>query len=153
MNSEIDVTEDGPQVKWLQSDLATHTNKCVLAYWHEPRWSSGATHGNSLSKQTLWQTFYEAGAELVLNGHEHIYERFMPMNSEGQEDPLGLREIIIGTGGGPLYPLGTPLSTSEVRNNTTYGVLNLTLHSNSYDWEFIPVAGSTFTDSGSTECH
>lgn len=153
LNSEINVTEDGPQVKWLQSDLATHTNKCVLAYWHEPRWSSGSTHGNSLSKQTLWKTLYEAGAELVLNGHEHIYERFMPMNSEGQGDPLGLREIIIGTGGAVHYPLGTPLSTSEVRNNNTYGVLKLTLHSNSYDWEFIPVAGSTFTDSGSTECH
>lgn len=153
LNTEIDVTSDGIQMKWLQADLATHPSTCVLAYWHKPRWSSGSKHGNSLSVRALWQTFYEAGAELVLNGHEHLYERFKPMNSEGLEDPLGLREIIIGTGGAELYPFGTPLATSDVRNNTSYGVLKLTLHSNSYDWEFIPVAGSTFTDSGSTECH
>jgi hypothetical protein len=153
LNSEIDVSEDSPQLKWLQVDLATNPRKCVLAYWHEPRWSSGTTHGNSAGKKWLWQTFYEAGAELVLNGHEHNYERFMPMDAEGQADPLGLREIVVGTGGGPLYPFGTPLPTSEVRNESTYGVLKLTLHADSYDWEFIPVAGSTFTDSGSTPCH
>ena len=153
LNSEIDVSKDSPQVKWLEEDLATHPTQCVLAYWHEPRWSSGSTHGNSKGKQTLWKTFYEAGAELVLNGHEHNYERFTPMDAEGQPDPLGLREIVVGTGGGTLYPFGAPLATTEVRNNTTYGVLKLSLHPDSYDWEFIPVAGSTFTDSGSTECH
>ena len=96
---------------------------------------------------------YDAGAELVLNGHEHNYERFTPMNPEGQPDPQGLREIVIGTGGGGLYPFGSAFPTTEIRNNTTHGVLKLTLHANGYDWQFIPVAGSTFTDSGSTECH
>jgi hypothetical protein len=153
LNTEIGIGEDSSQLKWLQADLAVNPRKCVLAYWHEPRWSSGSTHGNSLGKRTLWQTLYDVGAELVLNGHEHIYERFTPMDAEGQPDPLGLREIVIGTGGGPLYPLGPALPTTEVRNNSTYGVLKLTLHADSYDWEFVPVAGSTFTDSGSTQCH
>lgn len=153
LNSETDVSADSPQVKWLQEDLAAHPKQCVLAYWHEPRWSSGTTHGNSLGKEVLWRILYEAGAELVVNGHEHNYERFTPMNAKGQPDPLGLREIVVGTGGGPLYPFGDPLPTTEVRNNTTYGVLKLTLRPKGYDWEFIPVEGSTFTDSGSTECH
>lgn len=153
LNSEIDVSETSPQVKWLQEDLATHPSQCVLAYWHEPRWSSGTTHGNSKTYQVLWQILYEAGAELVLNGHEHSYEIFEPMNADGNSDPFGLREIVVGTGGGVLYPFGTPLPTSQIRNNTTYGVLKLTLHPASYDWEFVPVAGSTFTDSGSTACH
>lgn len=153
LNSEIDTSETSPEVSWLQVDLATHPSQCVLAYWHEPRWSSGSTHGSSEHEQVLWQILYQAGAELVLNGHEHSYERFMPMNAEGKLDPFGMREFVVGTGGGVLYPFGTPLETSEVRNNTTYGVLKLTLHPTSYDWEFIPVAGSTFTDSGSTSCH
>lgn len=153
LNSEIGVAEGSKQVRWLQVDLAIHPSHCILAYWNQPRWSSGTTHGSSLQMQTLWQILYEGGAELVLNGYEHNYERFMPMNIEGQPDPLGLREIVVGTGGGTLDPFGAPLSTTEVRNDSTYGVLKLTLRSNSYDWQFIPVAGSTFTDGGSTECH
>ena len=153
LNSEIDVQGDSAQAQWLTTDLETHPAQCVLAYWHEPRWSSGSTHGNSREMGTLWRALYEADAELVLNGHEHNYERFAPMDAEGQAEPQGLREIVIGTGGGGLYPFGPVLPTTEIRNNTTYGVLKLTLRTNSYDWEFIPVAGSTFTDSGSTECH
>lgn len=101
----------------------------------------------------LWEIFYEAGAEVVLNGHEHSYERFAPMNAQGESDPLGLREFVVGTGGGSIYNFSTPLPTSEVRNSGTYGVLKLTLHDGSYDWEFVPVASSTFTDRGSTSCH
>ena len=153
LNSDIDVSEDSPQVKWLKLDLATHPNQCVLAYWHVPRWSSGSTHGSSKHMQVLWKVLYNAGAELVINGHEHNYERFMPMNTEGSSEPQGLREIVVGTGGGSPYPFGDPLPTSEVRNSPIYGVLKLTLHSDSYDWQFVPVAGSKFTDSGSTECH
>jgi hypothetical protein len=153
LNSEIDVSKDSPQLGWLKADLAAHPTQCVLAYWHQPRWSTGTEHGDSLGKQALWQTLYEARAELVLNGHEHNYERFAPMNAEGQPDPLGLREIVVGTGGGPLYPFGPTRPTSEIRNNTTFGVLKLTLRPDGYDWQFIPVEGSTFTDSGSGECH
>lgn len=153
LNSEIDVSEDSPQVAWLRQDLAANPRQCVLAYWHEPRWSSGAVHGNSRGKRALWETLYEAGAELVLNGHEHSYERFAPMNARGEPDPRGLREIVVGTGGRSLYEFDAPLPASEVRDNTSYGVLKLTLYDTRYTWEFIPAAGSTFTDSGSTECH
>jgi hypothetical protein len=103
--------------------------------------------------QTLWQVLYDAGAELVLNGHEHNYERFAQMNASGAAISQGLREIVVGTGGASLYPFGSPLSASQVRSNTAYGVLKLTLRSGSYDWQFVPVAGSTFTDSGSNSCH
>ena len=153
LNSEIDVSASGPEVTWLQADLAANPTQCVLAYWHEPRWSSGSTHGSSSLFQTLWRILYESGAELVLNGHEHNYERFAPMNATGQADPQGMREIVVGTGGRNHYPFGAILPTSEVHDASTYGVLKLTLHATGYDWQFIPVAGSTFTDSGSGSCH
>lgn len=153
LNSEIDASAASDQVRWLQADLAANPHQCVLAYWHQPRWSSGSHHGSNAEYQTLWQTFYEAGAELVLNGHEHNYERFMPMNAVGEPDPQGLREFVIGTGGRDFYGFGKILPTSEAQNDTSYGVLKLILHPTGYDWQFIPVAGSTFTDSGSGECH
>ena len=102
--------------------------------------------------QTLWQIFYEAGAELVINGHEHHYERFAEMDAAGAEVSEGLREIVVGTGGAGLYPFGTPLATSEVRDDTSFGVLKLNLHTTGYDWEFIPAANSSFRDSGSDNC-
>ena len=153
LNSEIDVSASSPQVAWLQSDLAANPSQCVLAYWHKPRWSSGATHGSNAAYQAVWQILYEAGAELVITGHEHNYERFAEMSASGAVVSQGLREFVVGTGGRSHYPFGTILSTSQVRNSTTYGVLKLTLHSDSYDWQFMPVTGSTFTDSGSTDCH
>jgi hypothetical protein len=103
--------------------------------------------------QTIWQILYNAGAELVISGHEHNYERFAQMNASGATATSGLREIVVGTGGIGFYPFGTPLSTSQVRNNNTYGVLKLTLRSTGYDWQFVPVAGSSFSDSGSSNCH
>ena len=89
----------------------------------------------------------------MVNGHEHNYERFAEMNASGSDVSQGLREFVVGTGGANLYPSGTVLSTSQVRNNTTYGVLKLTLRNGGYDWEFVPVPGSTFKDSGSSTCH
>jgi hypothetical protein len=154
LDSEISVSATSAQVTWLQNDLAANPRQCVLAYWHKPRWSSGSTHGSTAAMQTVWQIFYNAGTELVINGHEHQYERFAQMNASGAEVSQGLQEIVVGTGGGEaLYPFGTPLTASQVCNNTTFGVLKLTLHETSYDWEFIPVAGSTFTDRGSAPCH
>jgi hypothetical protein len=153
LNSEISASATSAQVTWLQDDLATNPSQCVLAYWHKARWSSGSNHGNNSAMQTLWQVLYNAGAELVVTGHEHNYERFAEMNASGAAVSQGLREIVVGTGGAGLYPFGTPLAASQVRNNTAYGVLKLTLRAGSYDWEFVPVAGSTFTDSGSSNCH
>jgi calcineurin-like phosphoesterase family protein len=153
LNSEIDVSASSQQVKWLQADLAANLSQCVLAYWHQPRWSSGNHHGSNPSYQTLWQILYEAGAELVINGHEHNYERFAPMNAAGQADPLGLREFVVGTGGRNHYSFGSILPNSQVHDDTSFGVLKLSLHPGSYDWQFVPAAGSTFTDSGSGTCH
>jgi hypothetical protein len=153
LNSEIDVSAASPQVLWLIADLAANPRQCVLAYWHQPRWSSGNHHGSNSIYQPLWQILSTAGAELVLNGHEHSYERFAPMNADGQADPQGMREFVVGTGGAELYSFGQVLPTSEVRNNTSYGVLKLTLGSTGYDWQFLPAAGSTFTDSGSGICY
>lgn len=141
------------QNTWLQSDLASNAGKCILAYWHEPRFSSGTTHGSDSSMEPLWTTLYNAHAAIVLNGHEHMYERFAPQSPSGAADSNGIREFVVGTGGTlGDYPIGTPLANSQVRNNTTAGVLKLTLHSGSYDWRFVPVAGETFTDSGSGNC-
>ncbi len=153
LNSEIDVSVSSDQVKWLQADLAANPEQCVLAYWHKPRWSSGKNHGSTAAMQTLWQIFYDVDAELVLNGHEHNYERFAPMNAAGQADPLGLREFVVGTGGRNHYEFGTILANSEVDDDTSFGVLKLTLRPTGYDWQFIPAAGSTFTDRGSADCH
>ncbi len=153
LNSNISVSSDSAQVRWLKNDLAENPKNCVLAYWHHPRWSSGSRYGNNSKYQTLWKTLYDAGAELVLNGHEHNYERFKQMNASGSAASQGLREIIVGTGGSGLYGFGSIRSTSEVRNSSTHGVLKLTLGSTSYSWQFIPVAGRSFRDSGTTSCH
>jgi hypothetical protein len=153
LNSEIDISATGPQVTWLQNDLAAYPNLCILAYWHRPRWSSGSDHGNDGEMQAIWEILYDAEAELVLNGHEHIYERFAEMDASGSAVPQGLREIVVGTGGEGLDKFGAIQPASEVRNNSTYGVLKLTLNDTSYDWQFVPIAGGTFTDSGSSTCH
>ena len=142
------------QERWLQADLAAHPNACTLVYWHQPRWSSGSTHGSSTKMQAFWADVVAAQADVVLNGHEHNYERFAPMDAAGGSDPNGVREFVVGTGGAGLYPFGTPpLSNSEVRYNGGFGVLRLTLHPGSYDWQFLSVAGNSFTDSGTGQCH
>ena len=102
--------------------------------------------------QTFWKILYDAGAELVISGHEHHYERFKQMNASGSSTSSGLRQFVVGTGGAGLYGFGSIRSTSEVRNSSTHGVLKLTLNSTSYSWKFVPVAGKTFTDTGTTSC-
>jgi hypothetical protein len=153
LNSEINVSADSPQVMWLQADLAANPSQCVLAYWHQPRWSSASVHGSDTNYQILWEILYQAGAEVVINGHDHTYERFAEMNAAGEVTSPGLREFVVGTGGRNLYGFDNPLPATEVRDNSTYGVLKLTLRAGGYDWEFVPVAGSTFTDRGSANCH
>jgi hypothetical protein len=153
LNSEIAHGAGSAQEKWLRSDLAAHPTICTLVYWHKPRFSSG-WHGNDATLHAFWQALYEFGADVVINGHDHDYERFAPQNPEGVADPIfGLREFVVGTGGKSLRAFSTIRANSEVRDFSTYGVLKLTLHPTSYDWEFIPEAGKSFTDSGSTVCH
>jgi hypothetical protein len=140
------------QGQWLANDLATHKNKCTLAYWHIPLFSSGGRA--SANTKSFWDQLYAAGAEIVLTGHDHIYERFAPQTPAGAADPArGIREWVVGTGGANHTSLATTFANSEVRNASTYGVLKLTLHATSYDWRFVPIAGSSFSDSGTGSCH
>ena len=141
-----------PQGQWLEADLAAHSNLCTLAYWHIPLFSSGGRA--SSNTQSFWQALYNHNADLILSGHDHIYERFAPQTPSGTLDTArGIREFIVGSGGANHTSLATIFANSEVRNVDTYGVLKLTLHPTSYDWQFVPEAGKTFTDSGSTACH
>ena len=141
------------QLAWLQADLANSNKPCVAAAFHHPRWSSGTRHGSNTAMGAIWNALYAANVDVVLNGHEHNYERFAKQNPSGVADPQGIREFVVGTGGNGLYGIGTPKANSEVRNATSKGVLKLTLHSSGYDWDFKPAAGFTFTDTGSDSCH
>ena len=141
-----------PQEVWLRHDLAAHPHSCVLAYWHHPLFSSG-THGNDAEVRPFWDDLYAAHGEVVINGHDHDYERFARQTPSGSLSARGIREFVVGTGGRSHYPFRTIRPHSRVRNSTTFGVLKLTLHPTSYDWRFVPVAGRTFADSGSTSCH
>jgi hypothetical protein len=141
-----------PQGKWLAADLDAHPNQCTLAYFHIPLFSSG---GRASSNSTsLWQILYGHHADLVLNGHDHIYERFAPQTPTGVADQAnGIREFIVGTGGANLTSMASIAANSVVHDNKTYGVLAMTLHPSSYDWQFVPEAGKTFSDSGTAPCH
>ena len=142
------------QEKWLKADLAANPNTCTMAYWHRPRFSSSTTTPSSTTYVPFWNDLYNAGADVVLNGHAHDYERFAPQTSSGAADPArGLREFIVGTGGEDFQSLGTRITNSVVRNNNSFGAMKMTLHANTYDWEFVPAAGYSFTDSGSGTCH
>lgn len=153
LNSTIQVNAGSEQEQWLRADLAAHPAACTLAYWHYPRFSSGDTHGSSVRMQPLWQALYDHGADVVLAGHEHNYERFAPQDPLGNADPIrGIRQFVVGTGGRSHYPITTPIANSEVHNADTFGVLKLVLHSDSYSWEFIPEEGETFSDSGTAPC-
>jgi hypothetical protein len=140
------------QEEWLRKDLASNPSNCTLAFWHHPFFSSGKTYGNVTHTANLFRILYEYGVAALISGHEHLYERFAPQDPDGRADPKGIRQFIAGTGGAPLYKFGTIKANSEVRNNVTHGVLKFTLNPTGYDWEFIPVAGQTFSDRGSASC-
>lgn len=141
-----------PQGLWLKADLAAHPGQCTLAYWHIPLFSSGGRAASN--SRPFWDQLYAAGADVVLHGHDHLYERFAPQTPSGALDTArGVREFIVGTGGQNPTSVKTIARNSEVRNDKTAGVLKLTLHADSYDWQFVPEAGKTFTDSGSAACH
>jgi hypothetical protein len=142
-----------PQEQWLRANLRAHPSRCTLAYWHHPRFSSGH-HGDREEMSGLWQTLYLAGADVILSGHDHNYERFAPQGPNGIANrKRGIRQFVVGTGGADLRPFRSPARNSQVRNSDTHGVLVLTLRPKGYSWRFVPVAGRQFTDSGSGACH
>ena len=137
----------------MRADLAAHRAKCTLAYWHHPMLSSGIPALNP-AVQPLWQALYDAGADVILAGHDHGYERFAPMDATATRDgEHGLREFVVGTGGKNLQQPQVAQPNSEIRDSTTFGVLQLTLRPNGYLWKFVSEAGATFTDQGANACH
>jgi hypothetical protein len=140
-----------PQEQWLKADLAANPTMCTLVYFHHPRFSSGQ-HGNNTSYDIFWKDLYAAGVELVLNGHDHIYERFAPQSPSAAADPKGIQQFTVGTGGKNHTTIVAIQPNSVVRNTDTYGFLKLSLHATSYDWQFVPEPGKTFTDTGTRNC-
>jgi len=142
-----------PQRAWLAADLAASDAACALAYWHHPRFSSGP-HGDDPRVGPFWDALYDAGADLVLVGHDHLYERFAPQDPSGSSDPQrGLRQITVGTGGKDLYDIEHAPANSELIINDRYGVLELTLTDGAYAWRFLATPDAAVLDSGSATCH
>lgn len=152
LNSEISTEAGSPQERWLRAELRRNRALCTLAYWHKPQFA-GADHELDGDFRALWQALYADRAEVVLNGHEHNYQRFAPMEPSGAVDTArGIREFVVGTGGRGHETFRTPAANTRVSNTDTYGVLRLTLRARSYEWRFVPEAGKTFTDRGSGRC-
>ena len=152
LNSEIAMTPGSPQIQWLREELQNNRFQCTLAYWHRPLYSSGPNDNNP-DTRLLWSILIEFGAEVVLNGHDHMYERFERQDANGRLDPVnGLRQFTVGTGGAHLYTPQAAKPNSAIRSGASYGVLVLNLHTNSYNWDFTSVNNS-FRDAGTGGCH
>jgi hypothetical protein len=152
LNSEVPSDAGSAQADWLRKELTANPSLCTLAYWHRPRFSSGRI-GNNTDMDDLWRLLSEFGADVIVNGHDHFYERFAPQDAEGRANPrLGMREFIVGTGGAPLSGIANVQPNSEVRANT-WGIISFTLSETSYDWRFTSAGGTGFSDSGSASCH
>jgi hypothetical protein len=153
LNSEIDVSAGSPQVAWLRSTLQAANSKCVAAIWHKPLYSSGA-HGPNPYVRDLWQVLYENNAEIVINGHDHIYEHFSPQDPTGRPDPnRGIRQFTVGTGGAALTTTAGRSPNSLLVETNHYGVLKLTLSSGAYTFDFISVQSAAVLDHGTFACH
>jgi hypothetical protein len=139
------------QETWVRADLAANPTVCTLVSWHEPRWSSGE-HGDALQMATIWDDLVAAHVDVALAGHNHDYERFPALDGLGDPTTTGVQEFIVGTGGKNHYPFVAPPISGEVRDDTSFGILELSLHPSSYDWHFLPAPGYSFSDAGSTAC-
>jgi hypothetical protein len=139
-------------MEWLRADLAGNPSRCSLAIFHTPVFGSG-TNGGNPHMQAVWRLLYEFGVDVIVNGHNHSYERFALQDPDGGFDSeRGIREFVVGTGGALLTDFPRIRPNSEVRF-VTWGVLKLTLWSDRYEWVFVPIAGQSFSDSGNTNCH
>jgi hypothetical protein len=156
LNSNADrvpTARGSDQEQWLRADLAANRSRCTIAIFHHPRFYHG-TFNRNMSVEPFWAALYEADADVVVNGHFHLYERYALLKPDGSADPeRGIRQFTVGTGGRTLDALHEPAPGLQVRDNTTYGVLKLVLKHDSYDWKFIAAAGGSFSDEGSDRCH
>ena len=151
LNSNLPMTPNSAQGVWLTQDLAASRTKCTIAYYHHPLFTSSQNGPQTFTRE-MFRMLYNAGVDIVLNGHDHVYERFGPQDADGRPDPArGIREFVVGTGGASLYTFTTRAANSEVQIRA-FGVLKLTLNADSYDWQFIPVGGGG-SDSGTAQCH
>ncbi|HEX8245968.1 MAG TPA: metallophosphoesterase [Longimicrobium sp.] len=151
LNSEADTIAGGEQERWLRADLRAHPARCVLAFWHRARFSSGR-HGSTAAMAPFWRDLQDAGADLVVQAHDHDYERFDALDADGRPNRRGPRSFVVGTGGGLRHGFGTPLPGSVIRFRDPAGVLKLTLTARSYAWEFVPVGGGRSLDRGEGNC-
>ncbi len=141
-----------PQELWLKANLAAYPTVCTLVYWHEPRWSSGEHH-DATQMAAIWADLVAAHVDVVLSGHNHDYERFVPLNALGQPSAAGVTEFVVGTGGKNHYGfVAAPLTGEVVRNDASFGVIEMSLAPTSYSWRFVPAPGYSFTDSGTANC-
>lgn len=140
------------QLRWLERDLRVNPRRCTVALWHHPRFSSGSEHGSDPRTAPLWAVLARRGADLVLTGHDHGYERFAPQTSSGRASAAGLRQIVVGTGGRSLHGFSAPQPNSVVRGAGVFGVLELGLHARGYTWRFRRAAGAPFADTGRARC-
>jgi PKD repeat protein len=158
-NSNVKIVAGSPQEQWLRADLASNTKQCTMAIWHGPRFYSTMTApaGVRATPYAAWVALYEARVDVVLNAHNHLYERHAPQDPDGNPTPDGIRQFIVGTGGAKTQgtPTGGISANSEVRHGgfDQYGIIKMTLSTGGYSWEFLPIPGVTFTDSGSATCH
>lgn len=156
LNSEcfaVACAKGSEQYEWLKDDLAASTTDCTLAYWHEPRFSSGP-HGGTVTVLPFWRLLYGAGADVVLSGHDHIYERFLAQDPTGTlDEAFGITEFVVGTGGASHYSIENVEPNSARRRANAFGVLRLRLRVDSFTWRFVATPSSSFTDSGSADCH
>ncbi|MFO1314817.1 MAG: metallophosphoesterase [Burkholderiales bacterium] len=155
LNTLTDVSAQSDQYVWLKADLAQSAGTlCTIAFWHFPAFNSGASYGSVMPMRPFFDALQAAGVEMVLSGHEHIYERFAPQRADGTLDvERGVRQFVVGTGGHTLNAMGTVLPNSEYRQNTTWGVLRLTLGQGTYSWQYLPVGGGAPLDAGIGTCH
>ena len=151
--AQVPCAEGSPQNNWLETDLAGTTERCILAYWHHPRFNSGAGHGDSPATGVFWDDLYPAGADIVLNGHEHSYQRYAKQSPARKAASNGIREFIVGTGGSGLTALGVREPNFEFGNDKDFGVLKLTLASTSYSWQYVGVTGAVLDSGGPVACN
>lgn len=149
----VDCAEGSEQEQWLRADLEADESRCTLAFWHAPRFSSGGSHGGTRSVEDLWQVLLDHDVELLLSGHEHLYERTAPLDADGEVDEsTGIRQFVVGTGGGNFYDLGPRITGSEAAIVDVNGVLRLSLDADSFAWDFVPVTEDGADDRGSDAC-
>jgi 3',5'-cyclic AMP phosphodiesterase CpdA len=158
LDSNLGPAAHAAQLAWLRAELAAHPARCTLAYWHHPLYSSGM-NGNIARMKDVWRVLYDAGAELVLSGHDHVYERFAPQDADGRrDDARGIRQFVVGTGGAFPTPFLRPRPNSEARDSNHFGVLKLVLDGDGYEWEFLEAQDDALQagprpDRGAGRCH